>query len=413
MPRALPALRRNLDVMPSPVRERPGLLVRDPFRYTEDMLIIPPPLVPFLRLFDGRHHEGDLGAALGQAAGDAEIESVVRHLVDTLDRGFLESEAFARRRQERHADFASSPRREPGHAGTAYPEEPAALAALLSGWLASVPATPPAGPVRGVAAPHVSPEGGWRSYATAYRTLPPREEGRVAVVLGTSHYGEPETFGLTRKPYTTPFGETTTVPELVDRLERTGGPAVRMEDYCHAVEHSIEFQVLFLQQVWGKDVRVLPVLCGPFSQATEGDGQPEDDSGVKHFLDALAELAAREGDRVVFVLGVDLAHVGRRYGHEQSMRAGEGEMREVERRDRERLARVAAGDALGFWELLREGGDELHWCGASPIYAFLRAAAPVRGTVLEYEQWNIDPGSVVSFAALSFAKEAAAGEGAS
>ena len=36
MPRALPALRRNLDVMPSPVEERPGLLVRDPFRYTEE-----------------------------------------------------------------------------------------------------------------------------------------------------------------------------------------------------------------------------------------------------------------------------------------------------------------------------------------------------------------------------------------
>src|SRR5262249_24643841 len=125
MPRALPALRRNLDLMPSPVRERPGLLVRDPFRYTEDMLIIPPPLVPFLHLCDGRHHEGDLGAALGRAAEGVEVESVVRHLVDTLDRGFLESESFARRRDERHADFASALRREPGHAGSAYPEEPA------------------------------------------------------------------------------------------------------------------------------------------------------------------------------------------------------------------------------------------------------------------------------------------------
>jgi AmmeMemoRadiSam system protein B len=409
MPRALPALRRNLDVMPSPVRERPGLLVRDPFRYTEDMLIIPPPLVPFLRLFDGRHHEGDLGAALGRAGGGAEVDRVVRHLVDTLDRGFLESEAFARRRDERHADFASALRREPGHAGAAYPENPAALRDQLSGWLASVVAPPPPAPTA-VAAPHVSPDGGWRSYATAYRALPPRREGRVAVVLGTSHFGEPETFGLTRKPYTTPFGEVGTAPELVDRLAREGGPAVRMEDYCHAVEHSIEFQVLFLQQVWGRDVCVLPVLCGPFARATDGDGFPEDDPGVARFLDALGELLAREGERLLFVLGVDLAHVGRRYGEGEAVRAGEGPMLEVERRDRERLDRVAAGDARGFWELLREGGDPLHWCGASPLYAFLRAAAPVVGHVLEYEQWNIDPGSVVSFAALSFTKAAGEGE---
>jgi hypothetical protein len=63
---------------------------------------------------------------------------------------------------------------------------------------------------------------------------------------------------------------------------------------------------------------------------------------------------------------------------------------------------VSEGDADGFWRLLREGGDDLRWCGASPLYSFLRAAGPVRGDVLEYEQWNIDPESVVSFAAVAF-----------
>ena len=35
-----------------------------------------------------------------------------------------------------------------------------------------------------------------------------------------------------------------------------------MEDYCHAVEHSIEFLVVFLQHLFGSDIRILPVLCG-------------------------------------------------------------------------------------------------------------------------------------------------------
>src|SRR6266496_2919588 len=84
MARALPALRRNLDVMPSPVSDRPGVLLRDPFRYTEDVLILPPPLVPFLQFFDGEHDEGDLRAALHRATGGLEVDGLVRHLEDAL-----------------------------------------------------------------------------------------------------------------------------------------------------------------------------------------------------------------------------------------------------------------------------------------------------------------------------------------
>jgi AmmeMemoRadiSam system protein B len=359
--------------------------------------------VPFLRLFDGRHDEAELEAALSEAAGQDGIGDLVGHLVTTLDRGFLESDAFRARREARHEDFAGAPRRDAVHAGAAYPEETSALVRWLDeGMGKRSKAESPAERLVGVAAPHVSPDGGWRSYAAAYNALLPRDGVRTVVVLGTSHYGEPETFGLTRKPYVTPLGETGRDLGVVDRLARDGGAAVRIEDYCHAVEHSIEFQVVFLQHVWGSDVAVVPVLCGPFARATASGKRPEDDPGVARFLDSLADLAAREGDRILWVLGVDLAHMGRRYGDGAGARAGEGGMKEVARRDRERLDRVVAGDADGFWRLLREGGDELKWCGASPLYTFLRTAGPVRGDVLEYEQWNIDPESVVSFAAVAF-----------
>ena len=64
--------------------------------------------------------------------------------------------------------------------------------------------------------------------------------------------------------------------------------------------------------------------------------------------------------------------------------------------------RLKAGDAAGFWSLVRENGDDLRWCGASPLYVFLRAVAPAGGELLRYEQWNIDEQSVVSFAGMSF-----------
>jgi hypothetical protein len=259
----------------------------------------------------------------------------------------------------------------------------------------------------------VSPEGGHRAYAAAYRALPEDAADRTVVVLGTSHYGAPERFGLTRKPYVTPFGAAGTDLAVVGRLIERGGDAAIVEDYCHAVEHSIEFQVVFLQHLLSPGVRVVPILCGPFAAATHGPGRPEDDAAVARFIDALGELDAREGRRLLWVLGVDLAHVGRRYGDDHEARAGTGELVVVEERDRRRIAALAAGDADGFWELVRENGDDLRWCGAAPLYAFLKATAPSRGALLRYEQWNIDPASVVSFAALAFGRGGAtpAGEG--
>jgi AmmeMemoRadiSam system protein B len=222
------------------------------------------------------------------------------------------------------------------------------------------------------------------------------------VVLGTSHYGEPERFGLTRKPFVTPLGRTRVDLDVVEGLARAAPGAVAMEDYCHAVEHAIEFQVLFLQHVWGAEVRVVPILCGPLARSTRGGGRPEDDAGVAAFLEALADLAAREGKRLYWVLGVDLAHVGRRYGDAFAARAGTPPMDSVASRDQDRIDRVLEGDAAGFWDLVQQGQDELRWCGASPLYAFLAAVRPGPGRLLRYEQWNIDPESVVSFAGLAF-----------
>ena len=96
------------------------------------------------------------------------------------------------------------------------------------------------------------------------------------------------------------------------------------------------------------------------------------------FLSALRDVARAQGDRVVWVLGVDMAHVGRRYGDRLDARAGEGPLVGVETRDRERCDRLSATDAAGFWRLLCPQ-DDLKWCGSSPLYTFLRAAEPASG----------------------------------
>lgn len=69
-------------------------------------------------------------------------------------------------------------------------------------------------------------------------------------------------------------------------------------------------------------------------------------------------------DHACYVLGVDMAHVGRRYGDEFAARASEGQMAEVAVRDRARIERLGAADVEGFWELLRENEDDQSVCPA-------------------------------------------------
>ena len=384
--------------MPSPVPDKPGLLIRDPFQFSDATLIIPPVLVESLTLFDGTRSSLDLREHLVRLTGDLDVGGLEQHLIDTLsEAGFLEDENFYRRKEQAERAFAEAPNRQPMHAGSGYPDDPAELTSTLRGYLADGTPATSGEKIRAIAAPHVSPFGGIDSYRAAYSSLTSSDAQRTFVVVGTSHYGRPDRFGLTRKPFVTPFGETTADLGLVDEIAHAAGDGVLMEDYCHAVEHSIEFQVVFLQHLFGPAIRMVPILCGGFS-----GGMPEDNEAVRRTIGALGNIAAREGDRLLWVLGVDMAHMGRRYGDSFKAAADRDEMAEVAQRDRGRIERMEQGDAAGFWERIRENHDDLKWCGASPIYTFLRAVPEARGSLLHYQQWNIDPQSVVSFAGMRF-----------
>ncbi len=406
MSQVLPRLRSDLEFLPSPSPDHPGLFIRDPYHFSDAMMIIPPVLAQCLEFFNGQQTDLDLKAVLVRITGELDVSGIVHDMIRKLsEAGFLLDETFETMRYQRCREFAEKSVREPAHAGTAYPEEAPELTQTLQRYMAGEDgAAAPDGSLFAIAAPHVSPEGGWQSYGSAYRVLRPEHRERTFVILGTSHFGQPEKFGLTRKNFSTPFGEARTDRGMVDWLAERAPAAVEMEDFCHSFEHTIEFQVVFLQHLLGPDVRILPILCGAFAHGLYNGGHPESDDRVKAFLEALGELSDREGDRLFWVMGVDMAHMGSRYGDEFEALANQGVMHEVGVRDEARIDRIAAADAAGFWDLVRENRDDLKWCGSSPFYTFLKAAAPSRGQLLRYEQWNIDPQSVVSFAGMMFSR---------
>jgi hypothetical protein len=77
----LPRLRFGIDIIPSPIAESPGLILRDPFRYSQAILLIPSGWVPALGLLDGKNTARDIQTTLTRVHGGQLVrsEDVRRH----------------------------------------------------------------------------------------------------------------------------------------------------------------------------------------------------------------------------------------------------------------------------------------------------------------------------------------------
>ena len=402
----MPARSPTLDFMPSPVADKPGLVIRDPFHYSDATLIIPPALVACLEFFDGEHSELDLREYLVRITGDLDVGGLMQHLRARAEHRRDSSKMkLSSGRKERSGEGVRRSARARGGARRLEDIRPMPCDAeeTFAGYLQGRPGARD-GRVLAIAAPHVSPFGGVEAYRAAYSALSPADADRTFVILGTSHYGQPDRLGLTRKPFVTPFGETITDTALVDELAAAAGDGALMEDYCHAVEHSIEFQVVFLQHLFGPRIRIVPILCGSYARSLYQGGLPEDDEQrPPHARRAWAKSPpAKATGCCGFWESTWLTWAGAT-ATPSNASAGQDEMEEVARaRPRPHRAH-GAGDARGFWDLVQENRDDLKWCGSAPIYTFLKAVpGSAQGSLLHYQQWNIDEQSVVSFAGMAF-----------
>ena len=119
----LPRLRADLDIMPSPLPEQPGLIIRDPFRYSEVTLLIPPLLARCLGCFDGEQDEGDLRATLARAvrAGRGRATPRAGWSTSLHEAGFLDDDRFAELRGARERGVRGAGRARVGARGQRLP----------------------------------------------------------------------------------------------------------------------------------------------------------------------------------------------------------------------------------------------------------------------------------------------------
>jgi len=402
---------RPIEAFPVEVENRQRIYIRDPLNYAKDSLLLSYPTYFIISHFDGRHSTLDIQEAFVRQFGDVLSSDKIRELAEQLDQYYyLDSERFARLQQEILDAFRRSPVRDMAHADTCYSAQAEEFTNQLTAFFNGTegPGLPsPDGqrhpPVRGIIAPHIDLRVGGLCYAWAYKELVERCDADLFILLGTSHYGMSQLFVATEKDYNTPLGPVKTDREFVQALQTNYSGDLFADEILHRTEHSLEFQTLFLQYVFGgkREFTVVPILVSSFHHMVMSETPPEQDPRVAAFLAALRETIARSGRKVCLVAGVDFAHVGQKFGDPGPLT--QDFLNWVEAEDRrliQALEQVAHAD---FFAQIAKDGDRRRVCGFSPMYTFLHLVEATRGKLLKYDR-SFDPTtqSSVSFASLAF-----------
>lgn len=381
---------RDLRVEHTQQDGRPGVALSDPYGIAKGPIFVPDGLLPIVGRFDGTKTVAEIQAELEAAPGQELPSNLVAGLAAQFDEmKFLEGPAFRAEFDQVVAAFANQGTRPSPLAGitAGYPAD----AADLSDALESIVHRPTEGlraPPRGLIAPHIDIGRGREGYSMAYSALAECEPADLYVVFGTGHNGPSAPVTGLRLDWETPLGTVRTDREFVDGIhERLGAPDPR-DVLLHRDEHSIEFQVLFLQHVLrGHDFAVAGFLTGHLFPT---DGPIGDSAPAKTILTAFREAAAASGKRVCFVGGADLAHIGPFFG--DATPVDDTRLDQLASDELPKLQHLENADPDAFHAAVERGGNTDRICGTTPMY-LTSALAGGAARLLHYGQAQTTDGS--------------------
>lgn len=397
--------------------------LRDPEGFAGSVLL-PYPAAVVAAMLDGERTladvQRDYQARFGQPLALADLE----HLLAQLDdRWLLDNARFRARWKVELEQYLNSTLRPAAHANTAYSGDPERLRQTLDGFFlhadgpgrlppgrgSDAPAEPPEEALCAVLSPHVDVEQCGAALAWAHHRLAAQSAAEVFVILGTAHRPMSQLYSLSRKSFHTPLGTVEVDDALVRSLRahlaaQPGGRELDLEanELAHRCEHSIEFQVLFLQHVFaGRPLKIVPILVGSFREMVVARRQPIAAPPVAAFVAALGQTLSEWGRRVCLIGSVDLAHLGQRYGDRELLTTERLAAQADD--DAQLLADACRGDAAALFQRVAEQDDRHRIGGLSSAYTMLAALRPRRGEVLKYGQSVAPDGtSCVTFASAAF-----------
>lgn len=398
-----PIARRDLEFFPIQHEGQQFVLIRDSLGLVEEGKAVGLPLYQIMTLLDGTTTVRDLQMELMRQRGGVLVETdEINGLLAHLDESFLlDSERYRNAKNRIITDFTSKRIRPCSHCGKSYPENPSELRARLDEILNSELSIPePEGKIEALVAPHIDLNVGYKSYSSAYQLLKHTAPSRV-ILLGVGHQLQNALFSLTDKDFETPLGITKSDQAQIRLLREAGQDIIAPDDFIHRSEHSIEFQIIFLQHLIGdKTFTIIPILCGSLQEGLPEYSREAYLEQTGRFLDELRLILNDPEQGTILIAGVDFSHTGPKFGHE--MPASHLQTRSEEH-DRNLLTHLTGLDTANFWEESRRVNDQFNVCGFSVLACLLEILPQCQGELLHYEIWHEEPTrSAVSFASLVF-----------
>jgi hypothetical protein len=399
---------RAIEAIPVDSDGQRVILLRDPEKLSPSVIQVSQQAFFIISLLDGKHSTVDLQAEYVRLFGELLYSEKIEELVKQLDENyFLDNDRFREIYRRAKEGFRVSPTRLAAHVGSAYPEDPKALADLFHSYFVS-PDSPgeiepgsSGGTVRAVISPHIDFARGGLCYASAYKALAENSAAKTFVILGTAHSQIEKLFALTEKEFQTCLGQVACDRDFCGNLLKRCAWASD-DEFAHRTEHSVEFQVLFLKYVLGgREWKIVPILCGSFQNFITEGKSPRESGEVQDFLGALRKLITQYGDSVCVIAGADLSHVGMRFGN--NLRLSNTFLSWLREADHQMLKTVERCESEKLYETISSEGDRRRICGLPPIYTLLETAAVRSGKILKYDMAVDYPmHSVVTFASVAF-----------
>lgn len=414
-------------VQPIPVQKDGKQLValRDPSMLIQQTMVVPPQALAVLQLLDGSQTLDEIVDKIVREddpkrdENKIEARKQIAGMVEQMDKfGLLWGptfETYEKQVSDRLVEHGAFPASASGSlvqlahqsAGGAPPPEDedarktwaAALATgLLERWLEDAEDPEFESTVTGLVVPHIDYARGAAVYAGGYRAWVDAEPPDRVVVLGTNHFGLGDGVVMSRHGFETPLGTVDPDKDVIAGLEAKLGDRLFKDELDMLPEHSIELHLPWLQHLFPGVPVVAALLPDPLAPMIVDDG-----ARVSHaeFVEGLAEVLEGVGGRTFFVSSADLSHVGPQFGEPKPV--DETRRVEVERHDREHLAKFIANDSDAFVEAMDWCKNPTRWCSIGNMAAAGRLSRPREIELVDYRQAMDEKGmAMVSVAAIAF-----------
>lgn len=397
---------RYIDSFPVEHKGSKMVCLRDPQNTTGKMLLVSPEALYIISHFNGKNSIRDIQTSIVKRYGNIIYREQITELVHQLDEALLlDSDNYKLYQKRKVVEFNRSAVRNAAHAGLSYPAENSDLNIWIDSYFKGLEfkENKTRNPLKGLISPHIDLGRGGKTYAKAYWELINNQHCETFFIFGTSHYADVNNpFILCRKNYITPYGEVKVNQHAVDFIENSCEWDLFEGEIFHRDEHSIEFQILFLQYMLkDRDFTIVPILCGSFHNFIKSGTSPARDGMVSQFLATVKDYIIETGDKAVVIAGADLAHIGLKFGDGEAV--SKSTLNWIRNRDMISINFTENIDAEGFYSSVAEEKDKRKICGLSPIYALLKTVNAETARMLDYGQ-ALEPetGSVVSYTSVTF-----------